>query len=129
MRAPIAVALVLLLASPVLASRRDLPENAAWTYLTFGYMIADYYVAHRVWPTTRAEVEAHSERVTAKELAKAGGDMRRLWRRCTDLELTPRGSNLLVRMRFLSDGREFSYDALYHRGGSADDIFEHITPQ
>jgi hypothetical protein len=32
-------------------------------------------------------------------------------------------------MRFLSDGREFAYDALYHPGHSADDIFEHITPQ
>jgi hypothetical protein len=130
MRGLIAVALVALLGSSAVAARNpDLPENAAWTYLLFGYMVADYYVTHRTWPTTRKQVEAHSERVAQKELPPKGRDMRRLWRRCTQLELTPQGPNVLVRMRFRSEGREFTYDALYHPGRSAEDIFEHITPK
>ena len=137
-QAALAVALVLMWlhtarSSPPRELRCAFTDERFSTWVSMATFIADYYRAHRVWPSTPAEIRVHAERVVAAEPAIAAkptkSDFATFFARFSQVELTPRKGGLLVTLRFRAGGGVHTERVIFRPGRTTDDILQRITPQ
>lgn len=93
-------------------------------------LAAEYYVAHKEWPQSQAELEAQNVRLL-REMEKKSDltpEEKEAWegffRHITRLTFLRQGDSLKLRIEFLIDGKAFSRTVVLKQGSNVDAILE-----
>ena len=97
------------------------------------HLAAEYYVAHREWPLSKAQLEEQLKRSLEKERAQMPAevteDISEFLDRFTFLDFRTRGENLVLHYRFKIDGKTVDQIVTIPTKPTTDEILEAATPR
>jgi hypothetical protein len=128
----LAITVSILLAQACLAGQQKaLPEKAANTFTALALLVGEFYFFHHAWPTGEKQLREFIPKLSRQSPPDPEDVISTVWSQMhlRHVEFTPRGKDVLVRARFLEDGRDYSYAAVLHPGKTAEQIAHRMTPQ
>jgi hypothetical protein len=127
----LAVTVLMLVVQACLGQQKAPPKSPDNSFTALALLVGEFYFFHHAWPSSEKQFREFIPELARKSPPDSQKTIPTVWSQMhlRHVEFTPRGKDVLVRARFLEDGRDYSYAAVLHPGKTAEEIATRLTPK